>query len=236
MSEPDLEALRSRIRAVRDRIAEACAASGRDPAEVTLVAVTKGHPLGAVELAARAGLEDLGENYVQELEAKREAAPAARWHYLGRVQANKASRIAAAAGVVHGLEPGHGARRLGRAALERGTAVRAFLEVDFTGARQGVAPSGVPRALEELRALPGIDLAGLMTVAPDAGPEATRRAFAGLRELRDSHAPDLRELSMGMSGDFPVAVEEGGTIARIGTALFGARPATAGTALDVKEI
>jgi hypothetical protein len=225
------EELSGRIEDVRRRITAACARAGRDPAGVVTVAVTKGHGVDVVALAARSGLRDLGENYVQELERKRTAAPTARWHFLGRVQSNKAARVAAA-DVVHGLEPGRGADRLASAARHRGRAVEGLLEVDFTARRQGVAPLDVPAALDELRALEGIRLVGLMTIAPPAvpgvggaaGSDASRAWFARLRELRDRHAADLPELSMGMSGDFPVAVEEGATMVRIGTALFGARP------------
>jgi pyridoxal phosphate enzyme (YggS family) len=211
-----------RVAAVRERIAEACRTAGRSPSEVTLIAVSKGHPIAAVTEGAAAGLTDFGENFVQELEAKRAAAPDARWHFLGRIQSNKARRIAAA-DVIHGLEPGEGARRLAAAGTSSGTPVRALLEVDFTGRRQGVPPHEVPAALDGLRSVPGLVLEGLMTVAPFDSSEP-RGWFARLRELRDIHAPDLRELSMGMSDDFPGAVEEGATMVRIGTALFGARP------------
>ncbi len=213
--------LAARIEDVRGRIAEACRVAGRRPGEVTLIAVTKGHP-AAVVRAAAAVLDDFGENYIQDLEAKRAAAADATWHYLGRVQSNKARRIATA-DLVHGLEPGEGPRRLGAAGAARGEPVRALLEVDFTGRRQGVHPDELRAALDGIRSVPGLLLEGLMTVAPvDSGDP--RRWFAGLRELRDTHAPDLRELSMGMSDDFPGAVEEGATMVRIGTALFGARP------------
>lgn len=213
--------------AVRARIADACASAGRDPREVTLVAVTKGHPPALAAAAFAAGLADLGENRIEDLERKRAGAPAARWHHLGAVQSNKARRIAAAAALVHGLEPGRGAERLAAEGRASGRPVAALLEVDFTpgAGRQGVAPKAVPGALEALRALDGLDLRGLMTVAPlDAQADAARPFFERLRELRDRHAPDLPELSMGMSGDFPVALREGATIVRIGTALFGARP------------
>ena len=213
-----------RLAAVRARLEEAVRAAARAPEEVTLIGVTKGHPADAVTEAAAAGLGDLGENYVQELERRRSLAPGVRWHHLGRVQSNKARRIALAADVVHGVEPGRGAERLAEAALERGAPLRVLLEVDFTGRRQGVAPAGVGAAVAALRTLAGLDLIGLMTVAPPGPVDVARRSFSQLRDLRDRHAPELRELSMGMSDDFPVAIAEGATMVRIGTAIFGPRP------------
>jgi len=214
--------VRERLVRVRAAIAAACGRVGRDPATVGVVVVTKGFPAEVARAAFEAGAEDLGENYVQELRAKREAAPGARWHFLGTVQANKARAIAECH-LVHGLEPGHGATRLGRVGAGRGTPVRCLAEVDFTGRRQGASPDGLPAFLETLRSDPGIDLRGLMTVAPPGSAEEARRAFADLRALRDRLGPDLPELSMGMSGDYPVAVEEGATMVRIGTAVLGER-------------
>jgi pyridoxal phosphate enzyme (YggS family) len=217
--------LEDRIVAVRARIERGCAAAGRDPAEVGLVAVTKGIPGRLVGWAAERGIEDFGENYVNELQDKRAEAPDARWHFLGRVQSNKAPAIAEA-DLVQGLEPGRGADRLARLGRERGRPVACLVEVDFTGRRQGVGPDDLRPFLERVAGEPGLDVRGLMTVAPPSpDPEEARPFFARLRELRDGSAPGLRELSMGMSADFPVAVEEGATMVRIGTALFGERPA-----------
>ena len=213
-----------RLEAVQARLEEAARAADRAPEDVTLIGVTKGQPLAAVTEAVAAGLGDLGENHVQELERRRPLAPRVRWHHLGRVQSNKARRVALVADLVHGLEPGRAAERLAAAALERGTSLRVLLEVDFTGRRQGVAPAGVGAAVEALRLLAGLDLAGLMTVAPPGPADAARRAFSELRDLRDQHAPELPDLSMGMSDDFPVAIAEGATMVRIGTAIFGPRP------------
>lgn len=214
-----------RLVEVRERIAEACRNAGRRPEDVAIVAVTKGQPVGTARRAFEAGLADLGENFVADLERRREEVPEARWHFLGRVQSNKAARLAEVH-LVHGLEPGRGARRLSAAAAARSRPVRALLEVDFTGRRQGVAPGEVARALDALRELPGVELVGLMSIAPEPSSEAARRCFSELRELRERHAPELPELSMGMSGDFPVAVEEGATMVRLGTVLFGDRPTT----------
>ena len=219
-------AIAARLEVVRADIAEACRPAGRDPSAVTIVAVTKGQPVQAVEAALRAGLRDIGENYVQELERKRgdvAASDDVRWHFLGRVQSNKARRIASCH-LVHGVEPGSGARRLARIGEERGDPVRCLVEVDATGRRQGVAAGELGVFVEEMAAWPGIEVRGLMTVAPEtASPEEARTTFRDLRALRDRFVPG-GELSMGMSMDLQVAVEEGATMVRVGRALFGDRP------------
>lgn len=219
-----MSAIAARLAAVRERIAQACQEVGRDPGSVTLVGVCKEHSAEAVAAAAAAGLRDFGENRIQDLERKRDSAPGARWHHLGAVQSNKARRIASA-DLVHGLVPGRGADRLAAAGAERGRAVRALLEVDFTpSGRHGVRPEDVAGSIEALSAMRGIELMGLMCVAPfEARGDRARPYFSRLRELRDRHAPHLPELSMGMSGDFPIAIVEGATMVRVGTAIFGAR-------------
>jgi PLP dependent protein len=214
------------LAAVRDRIAVACSRSGRRPQEVRIVAVTKTLPAEAVRAAVAAGIDEFGENYVNELENKRPAAPEATWHFIGRVQSNKARRIQQVADMVHTLEPGRGPAKLAAAARSAGTPVAGLVEVDFTGRRVGIAPAAVPRFVTELSEEPGLDLRGLMTVAPPG--EDPRPAFSALRELRDGlrvSFPGFTELSMGMSADLESAVEEGATMVRVGTALFGNRPA-----------
>ena len=209
---------------VRGGIREACARAGRDPAEVRLVAVTKRVPADRVRAAAEAGIGEFGENYVQELERKREAAPEARWHFLGKLQGNKAGRVVDSAEVVQTLEPGRAWARLASGAAERGRRIDCLLQVDFTGGRVGVEPSRAAGFVSEAAAHEGIRLVGLMTVPP-LGPPA-RPVFARLRELRDrlrEDLPGLTELSMGMSADYQEAVEEGATMVRIGTAIFGSR-------------
>jgi pyridoxal phosphate enzyme (YggS family) len=218
------------LRLVRSRIAAAAGRAGRDPAQVTLVAATKGHPAAGVEAAAAAGVREFGENYVNELAAKRETvvAEGLRWHFIGVLQSSTAHRVADLADVVHSVGSMHAARRLASRAGHDGRTIPALAQVDFTGARNGVAPGEVPDAIGALRGLAGIDLRGLMTLPPyDPDPEASRPFFRRLRDLRDAAADgpdDLPELSMGMSGDYEVAVEEGATMVRIGTALFGPRP------------
>jgi pyridoxal phosphate enzyme (YggS family) len=211
------------IAAVRERIAEACARSGRRLEEVRLIGVTKTVPPGIVGQAAAAGLTEFGENYVQELERKRSAASDATWHYVGRVQRNKASRIVAASDVIHGLEPGRAAERVAAAAVGRPATV--LVEVDFTGRRVGVVPDEAEGFVSWLADRQGVEVRGLMTIPPQG--EGARPYFARLRELRDRVAtrfPAVVELSMGMSADFEDAVEEGATMVRVGTAIFGSRP------------
>ena len=213
------------IAAVGYRIAGACTRSGRRPEEVRLIAVTKGFPVEAVAAGAAAGLTEFGENYVQELERKREAAPGARWHFLGRVQSNKARRIAEGADLIHGLEPGRPAERLASAGAARGRAVGALVEVDFTGRRVGVGPDDAEGFVARVASMDGLEVRGLMTIAPPDVPAGPY--FARLRDLRDRigrQHPAVTELSMGMSADYEEAVEEGATMVRIGTAIFGSRP------------
>ena len=218
-----INSIEERLATVRARIQAACARSGRDPEDVRLIAVTKRLPEESVRAGALAGVTDFGENYVQELEAKRPAAPSATWHFLGRVQANKARRVAAAADVVHTLEPGRSPSRLAVAAAERGEALPCLIEVDFTGRRVGVAPGEAETFVESLGS--ELEVRGLMTVAPQG--EDPRPSFLALRELRDRlrvRFPTLVELSMGMTADLDAAVEEGATMVRVGTAIFGPRP------------
>lgn len=213
------------VAGVRRRIEEACRRAARDPAEVRLVAVTKTVDPARIREAAAAGVEDFGENYVQELAAKREAAPEARWHFLGRVQSNKARRVAETADLVQTLEPGRACRRLAAAAVEAGAVLPCLVQVDFTGQRVGVGPDEASAFVDGLADAAGLDVRGLMTVPPLG--EDPRPSFERLRELRDALReahPGLAELSMGMSADYEEAVVEGATMVRVGSAIFGARP------------
>jgi PLP dependent protein len=210
---------------VRHRIETACARSGREPGDVRLVGVTKGVPAEAVAAGVRAGLMDLGENYVQELETKREAAPDATWHFVGRMQRNKVRRVLRQADVVQTLEPGPATERLAELASTEGRTVECLVEVDFTGRRVGAGPDEVGQLVTRLIEDEGLPVRGLMTVAPLE--DDPRPWFARLRELRDGLAVTFErvtELSMGMSADLDAAVEEGATMVRVGTAIFGPRP------------
>jgi pyridoxal phosphate enzyme (YggS family) len=219
--------LQERISAVRARISAARGRSGRLSGEVTLIAVTKTVPTELVRQARDAGIEHFAENYAGELAAKAPQVPAT-WHFLGKLQRGTAARVADHAAVIHSAEPGRALEHIAARADRRGSTIACLVQVDFTGARQGVRPEEAAAFIEEIEGLPGIDVTGLMTLPPWAeDPEATRPYFARLRELRNDLAeghPRVRELSMGMSVDYEVAVEEGATMVRIGTALFGPRP------------
>lgn len=221
-------AIADNLERVRSRIAEAAASAGRDPSEVCLVGVTKTLPASTCAAAAAAGLEDLGENYAKELRVKAPGLPDVRWHYLGPVQTHTANAVADDADVVHALGSVRSAERLSRRRLAaRAPALPVLVQVDFTASRSGVGPEEIEALVDALEPLEGIRVIGLMTLPPltDTAEEA-RPYFVRLRELRDRHAsghPDLRELSMGMSLDYEVAVEEGATMVRVGTALFGER-------------
>jgi PLP dependent protein len=216
------------VAAVRASVAAACERASRDPAGVTIVAVAKTVEPEAIAWVVDAGLRDVGENYVRELRATHDEVTSARWHFIGSLQASGAHHVARLADVVQTVAPGKAAERLARRASELGRVVPVLVEVDLTGERAGVAPDEVPAAFDRLSGLEGIEPRGLMTIAPiTRDAEGARPAFRRLRELRDrvrERHPDAAELSMGMSLDYEVAIGEGATMVRIGTALFGARP------------
>ena len=224
--------MRGRLDEVRGRIARAAERAGRDPRSVVLVGVIKTVPEGLIREAVSLGLVDLGENRVQEAETHVGAIgrEAARWHMIGHLQRNKAGRAVDLFDRVHGVDSVGLAEALSRRAVAGGRRLRALVEVNVTGevTKFGAAPDTVVGLLERVVELPGLAIDGLMTVgAPVATPGEARSGFARLRALRDEseRALGLRlpELSMGMSGDFEVAVEEGATLVRVGTALFGER-------------
>jgi pyridoxal phosphate enzyme (YggS family) len=216
-----------RVARVRRRIAEACRRAGRDPSSVTLVGATKSVPVARIRAAWDAGVLDFGENYAVELAEKAPQVPAT-WHFFGKLQRGTAAAVARHADVVHSAEPGEALARVAARAVREGKILRTLIQVDFTGRRQGVAPDDLPPFVEEVLRLPGLRLCGLMTLPPPApDPEAARPFFAQLRAMVEglrADAPDLVELSMGMSLDYEVAVGEGATMVRVGTALFGPRP------------
>jgi pyridoxal phosphate enzyme (YggS family) len=215
---------------VRERIGQAAARAGRDPAAVELCAVTKSAGLDAVREAVSEGVRILGENRVQAAEPRiREAADLAgrvAWHLIGHLQRNKARRAVELFEVIGAVDGLPLARRLSDLGEERGEPVTALVEVNTSGeaAKGGFPAEEAPAALAAVRALPGLRLRGLMTMAPLTGEERpVRRCFAALRELRDGlpFAGELPVLSMGMTNDFEIAVEEGATLVRVGTAIFG---------------
>jgi pyridoxal phosphate enzyme (YggS family) len=208
---------------VRSRIASAAERAGRDPKAVRLVAVTKHVAPDVIEAAAAAGVEEFGENYVKDLESKRHAAPDATWHFIGRLQRNKVRDVLDGANVIQTLEPGRATERLLELAGERGESPHCLIEVDFTGGRVGVPPEELEAFAQNVVSSGG-SLRGLMTVAPHGADP--RPWFARLRELRDrlhERHEGAGELSMGMSADLEVAVEEGATMVRVGTGIFGPR-------------
>jgi pyridoxal phosphate enzyme (YggS family) len=227
-----VSALAGRLAQVRARVAEAARKAGRDPASVKLLAIGKGFPAERIREAADAGQLAFGENRVQEAEAKIAALPALEWHLVGQLQRNKARLACELFPFIHSVDRAELAQALGRHAAALGRRVRVLVQVnlDEEPRKGGVAPSGAAALAREIASLPALELAGLMAIPrPEPDPEAMRRAFARLRELRDRlrlEAPDgsrLEELSMGMSDDFEVAIQEGATIVRVGSAIFGAR-------------
>jgi PLP dependent protein len=209
---------------VRGRIRAACRRAGRSADEVRLIGVTKKVPPELIGGAAEAGLTEFGENYVQDLAAKREAAPGATWHFIGRLQRNKVARVLELADVVQTLEPGAAGEKLVDLSDRGSRNVTCLVEVDFTGRRVGVAPDEAEAFIDGLSTHRGVECRGLMTVAPLG--EDPRPSFRALRELRDGlvdRHPDCTELSMGMSEDLEAAVEEGATMVRVGSAIFGPR-------------
>jgi hypothetical protein len=229
----------ARLAAVRARIDAAARRAGRAPGEVTLGGVAKRMPAPRVAAAVRAGLADVAENYVQEAREKIPAVTEAlgpgatlpRWHFIGRLQRNKAHLAAALFDVVHSVDRVELARELDRRAGLAGRRLAVFLQASLCGEPQkgGAPPEALPALVEAFTALPHLDLVGLMTVPrDDEDPEAARPAFGALRallaELRtEPGGAGLRALSMGMSADFEVAIAEGATHVRVGTAIFGPR-------------
>lgn len=219
---------------VEERIASACGRAGRDRAEVKLMAVSKMHPAVAIQEASVAGVRLFGENRVQEFEAKRAGLPGdLEVHLIGHLQSNKAAK---AAGIFSGVDTVDSLRlleRLNDSARQLNRQLPVLLEIKLSGeaTKSGFDPAGdeLRQVLERVADLEHAQVRGLMTIAPlDEDPESARGCFRRLRGLRDEWSRrysgvNLEELSMGMSSDFEIAIEEGSTLVRIGTALFGAR-------------
>jgi pyridoxal phosphate enzyme (YggS family) len=222
------QAVLDNLARLRDHLSAACERGGRDPGSVRLVAIGKTVEAEALRWVVEAGVSDVGENYVRDLRAKRDGVPGAVWHFVGTLQASGAHHVAELADVVETVVPGRAMARLARRAAERGRVLPSLVEVDFTGRRAGVSPEDASAACDVVAGTDGLELRGLMTVPPPTpSAEGARPYFRRLRELLRPVAerhPGAGELSMGMSLDYEVAVEEGATMVRIGTALFGARP------------
>ena len=223
--------LAANLEAVRHRIDAACQRAGRDPSSVTLVAVTKTRPPEVVTEASKAGLTLFGENKVQEAKAKIPLCPGhLRWHMIGHLQSNKCRDAVGLFQMIESVDSLHLAEEISRRADQAGKTMPILLEVNAVGeaSKFGYPPEQLLAELSQVNALPRIEVHGLMGVPPwTPDPEKVRPVFRQLRELKERceqilGAP-LPQLSMGMTGDFEVAIEEGATIIRVGTALFGAR-------------
>ncbi len=233
-----------RLADVRARIARAAESVERDPAEIQLLAVSKRKPAAAVLAGLRAGLRDFGENYVQEAVAKHEELkallegsdlPTPRWHLIGPLQRNKSKPAAALFSCIQSVDRESLAEELARRAADRSAPLEVLLQVNLGRETQkaGLAPDAVPALLARCAEWPALTVVGLMAI-PEAQSEAeaSRARFAQLAQLRDRlrdlpGGARIEQLSMGMSGDFEVAIQEGATIVRVGTAIFGAREETA---------
>jgi PLP dependent protein len=220
------EEIRANLERVQAAIARACARAGRSPDDVALIAVSKTVEVERIKLAIAAGVAALGENRVQEAREKIETlGRPVPWHLIGPLQTNKAKDAARLFDWIHSVDRIELARELDRRARALGRTVDALLEVNVgeESQKSGVRPDQIKPLLDALAGLDGIRIRGLMAIPPAAhDPEQTRPYFRRLRELRD--ADGLEHLSMGMSADFEVAVEEGATMVRVGTAIFGPRP------------
>lgn len=215
------EEIASRVADVQRRIAAAAARSDRAPESVLLIAVGKTYPLSDLLLAHAAGVRAFGENRVQEAEEKFPHLPAdSAGHLIGPIQSNKANRAVKVASVVETVDSLDLARRLDRAVAAAGKRLAVLVQVRLGGevTKSGVEPEAAAALVSSVKALPALDLRGLMTIPP---PGDTREHFAALRRLGETLG--LRELSMGMSDDFEAAVEEGATLVRVGSAIFGPR-------------
>jgi pyridoxal phosphate enzyme (YggS family) len=238
------EAIAAGLASVRQRMAEAARAAGRAPDSVRLVAVSKKMPVADIEAALAAGQTDFGENYAQELRDKQAAfaakvtpspsalspSPPPVWHFIGPLQSNKVKHVAGQVALIHSID----SRALLDEIDRRGQDTAVLIQVNLAGEEQkrGVAVAQLPALLDHFSTLSHVRCQGLMLIPPlTATAAANRPLFAALRALRDHHAATVRarvelaELSMGMSHDFDVAIAEGATIVRVGTAIFGERPA-----------
>jgi pyridoxal phosphate enzyme (YggS family) len=216
--------IRSGIAALETRIAAACARAGRARADVRLVAVSKTFPAADVDHAIAAGMTDIGENKVQETRAKKPlVSGSARWHLIGHLQSNKAKDAVRLFDVIQAVDSAELAEKIARAADSAGKQQDVLLQVNIGRELQksGAAPDGVPELARRIAAIPSLHLTGLMAIPPAGEAEEMRPYFRELRSMRDDLG--LTELSMGMTDDFEVAIEEGATIIRVGRAIFGSR-------------
>jgi PLP dependent protein len=223
--------LASNLSVVRKRLVDACERCGRDPSHVTLLAVSKGHPAEAVSELVRVGQLEFGESKVQEARAKIPLCPAvARWHMIGHLQSNKVRDAVYSFGMIQSVDSLKLAEEINRQADKLSKSVKVLLEVNVAGesSKFGYSAAGVLQDLLVINSMPRLEIHGLMTIAPwSPVPEKARASFRKLAELRktceDQLGAPLPVLSMGMSADLEVAIEEGSTMVRVGTSLFGER-------------
>lgn len=221
----------TRLAVVRSRVEGACRRAARDPREVTILGVTKTKPAETVLAAFDAGIEEVGENYVQELLEKHPVVDRpVRWHFIGHLQRNKVRQISRFVHLIHGVDSVRLASEIDRQGAAAGRRIPVLLQVNTSGeeSKYGIDPAAAVELGAAIERLPNVELCGMMTLAAFLDdPEGTRPMFRLLRSLRDDLAARLGRplpvLSMGMTLDFEVAIEEGATIVRIGTALFGER-------------
>ena len=227
-----MDQITANLGTIRDQIAAAAEKSGRNPSDIRLVAVSKTHPAEAVAAAVAAGQGVFGESRVQEARDKIPACPPGlEWHFIGHLQKNKVRQALPLFSFFHSIDSPALAQAVDRIAGETGKPVEGLLEVNISGeeTKHGFTPGELHKEFTALAKLPNLRIRGLMTMAPYSdNPEDARPVFRALRELRDelqsAHGYPLPELSMGMSGDFQPAIEEGATLVRVGSSIFGARP------------
>jgi len=230
MEKFDVDDIGQNLKRVRSQIMEAAGKCGRSPEEIELVAISKTHEAEKVRAALDAGQPLFGESRVQEARAKIPLLPSStRWHFVGRLQKNKIRHALPLFELFHSVDSFELARDMNRIAEEEGLHPRVLLEVNVAGegSKIGFAPDSVRANMEKLLELPRLSIEGLMTIPPLGEAEASRKYFSALRDLRDQISKEfqvnLPQLSMGMSDDFAVAIEEGATLVRVGTAIFGQR-------------
>lgn len=222
----------NRLMDLRGRIAEACEEHDRDADDITILAVTKRFPESVIQTVVAAGLIDIGESRVQEGEAKiASLGPIARFHLIGHLQSNKVKKAVACFDVIQSVDSWGLAEEINRRAEELDRTIECLVQVNASGeaSKSGVAPEQALDLVRQVKDLPAVNLTGLMTIGPlTDDSETIREAFHSCRELfrqgRDIVGDDFDTLSMGMTDDFPLAIAEGSTMIRVGTALFGERP------------
>lgn len=216
---------------IRRRIKNAALRAGRDPADITLVAVSKAQPIEKIPAAYSAGQRVFGENYVQEMLGKQDELDATdiQWHFIGGLQSNKIRQIVGRVHLIHSIDRVKLAREVGKRSQQAGIVTDILIQINVgdEATKGGITPENAQEQFAQILQVPGIRVTGLMAVPPFLDPEDVRPYFVQLRQLRDRlvtlHGHPLPHLSMGMSGDFEAAIEEGATLVRVGSSIFGAR-------------